>query len=109
MITSGPRGSNGTTALIEWVIMCTGFIIAAMLEYGYILIVVINKVNPEKKDKQAKAKTKATHILDQQVKSENCHFADMGGRRPAFKLDMIMLALFPMVFLISAAAFMSSH
>ena len=43
LVTKGPRGSNGTTYLIQWVLICTCFIIAAMLEYGFILMTVVNK------------------------------------------------------------------
>ena len=48
LVTKGPRGSNGTTSLIQWVLICTCFIIAAMLEYGFILMTVINKKDPHK-------------------------------------------------------------
>ena len=113
LVTKGPRGSNGTTYLIQWVLICTCFIIAAMLEYGFILMTVVNKKDAHKIQAcnifslfyMNLQPTAFFSFQDSFHKKKLCKTNLDSERRPAFKLDMAMLALFPVSFAVTVIAF----
>ena len=90
VVTTSPKSGGKPTALIIWIWSCLVFIIMAILEYSTLLY--YSKVKSNKDATEGKKEIKATSKADSEEKK--------------FKnLDMLMLAIFPSVFLIYSLIF----